>query len=79
MNQNISSVVSDVFLFRSLQVLLLSLFDQHFSEVVFRWFVYCFHRKFIRPLYEKETCRITPTFVLGLRQVAGTALAGPTL
>ena len=77
MNQNMSSVMSDVFLFRSLQVLLLSLIDQHFSEVVFRWFVYCSHRKFM--LYEKETYRITRTSVLNCGQVAVTAPACPTL
>ena len=33
MNQNISSVMSDVVPFRILHVLHVSLFDQHFSEV----------------------------------------------
>ena len=77
MNQNVSLVMSDVFLFRSLQVLLISLFDQHFSETVFRWFVYCSHRKFICPLYEKETYRITRTFVLGLRTSGGYSPSWP--
>jgi hypothetical protein len=63
--------------FRSLQVLLISLLDQHFSEVVFRWFVYWSHRKFICPLYEKETYRITRTFVLGLWASGGYSPSWP--